>query len=114
MLSVTLLFASMFALYKLIPTLALSVVLLVPFPVIGVVLLSKRMHDRWRLIACAALPAVFAFYLGLIGSLTAFVPMPKEWGMVPARSAITATVNNASPITLGGPVTALLTEYQVG
>jgi hypothetical protein len=81
MLLATLLLASMLAAYKVVPTLALSVVLLVPLPAIGVVLLSRRGLERWRLFACAALPAAFTFYLGLIGPLTALLLMPAEWGV---------------------------------
>ena len=114
----TLLFASTLAAYKVVPTLTLSIVLLVPLPAIGVALLSRRIRDRWRLIACTALPAVFTFYLGLIGPLTALVVMPEDWGLVQARPAIVATVNNAYPITLldacGDSVAEVLTEYQVG
>lgn len=119
LLATTLAFACVLAAYNVVPTLTLSVVLLGPLPACAVMLcLSSRIRDRWQLSACALLIAATAFYVGLIGPLTAIAVMPENWGFVQARPTFIDFVNNAYPIAFleahDGPLTAMLTDYQTG
>lgn len=67
---------------------------------------------------CLALPAVFAFYIGLSGPLTALILMPDDWGMAEAKSACvviaTHTYPDAMYNAIGRNATVAIGEYQIG
>ncbi|WP_146535265.1 hypothetical protein [Rubripirellula reticaptiva] len=97
MLKLALLIACVLALFPIVPTITLSIVLLFPLPTIGIALLLERFREHRRILGVIALPALIGFYYGLLGPLSILFDLPEEWGFIRTRHVLFDFCTKAYP-----------------